>query len=56
MNSRGLTAAAAEDERYRMQDELQLPVCDVFRDGPHVLVDAVLRFRNEENWKEWGER
>jgi uncharacterized NAD-dependent epimerase/dehydratase family protein len=54
MNGRRLTAAAAEDERRRVQDEMQLPVCDVFRDGPQVLVEAVQRFRDQENWREWG--
>jgi uncharacterized NAD-dependent epimerase/dehydratase family protein len=55
MNSRRLHAAEAEDERLRVQDELGLPVCDVFRDGPDVLVQAVERFRSEQPWREWGD-
>lgn len=45
MNGRQLTDAEARDERARVRDELQLPVCDVFRDGPDELVDAVLDLR-----------
>ena len=42
MNSRLLTADAAEVERERLRDEFNLPVCDVIRHGPDELVDAVL--------------
>lgn len=47
MNSRLLTEAQADAERSRVESEFGLPVCDVFRDGPQVLADRVLReFRN----------
>ena len=42
MNGRNISAAQAEMERQQVQELLGLPVCDVFRDGPDVLVDAVL--------------
>lgn len=42
MNSRKLTADQADAERERVSRELGLPVCDVIRDGPDALVDAVL--------------
>ncbi|MEO1237355.1 MAG: DUF1611 domain-containing protein [Planctomycetota bacterium] len=42
MNSRLLPDdAAVEAERKRVEDELELPVCDVYREGPGVLVEAV---------------
>ena len=41
MNSRGVSAAEAEVERKRVEDELELPTCDVIRDGPEKLVRAV---------------
>ncbi|MDA7864554.1 DUF1611 domain-containing protein [bacterium] len=45
MNSRLLSAAAAEEERNRVRDEFQLPVCDVFRHGPAELSEAVLKLK-----------
>ncbi len=47
MNSRTLTVEEASQERHRVEEELGLPVCDVYRDGPDVLVDAVLKLREE---------
>ncbi|MEM8738320.1 MAG: DUF1611 domain-containing protein [Planctomycetota bacterium] len=44
MNSRRLADdAAVEAERRRVEDELGLPVCDVYREGPGVLVEAALQ-------------
>ncbi len=45
MNSRLISAEAAEQERRRVQHEFDLPVCDVFRDGPARLADAVLQLK-----------
>lgn len=45
MNGRRLTPDQAESEKKRVHDEMGLPVCDVIRDGPEVLVDAVLKLR-----------
>lgn len=47
MNSRKVSAAEAAEERRRVRGEMGLPVCDVLRDGPEELVDAVLRLREE---------
>jgi uncharacterized NAD-dependent epimerase/dehydratase family protein len=47
MNSRTLSPDQAEAERRRAAAELDLPVCDVFRDGPGVLVDAASRLRDD---------
>src|SRR6185503_13751052 len=47
MNSRLLSPAEAEVERERVGRELGLPVCDVIRHGPDVLVDAILAFRKK---------
>ena len=45
MNSRRLSEAAAEEERQRVEEEMELPVCDVFRDGADKLRDAVLDYQ-----------
>ncbi|MEX0937721.1 MAG: DUF1611 domain-containing protein [Pirellulales bacterium] len=47
VNSRRLSATEADDECHRASDELGLPACDVFRHGADVLVQAVLRLREE---------
>jgi uncharacterized NAD-dependent epimerase/dehydratase family protein len=47
MNTRNLDAADAETERQRIRTEMGLPACDVFRDGPDELVEAVLDLRSE---------
>ena len=47
MNSRNVSASEAADERVRMTDEFGLPVCDVYRDGPSELADAILNLRKE---------
>lgn len=41
MNGRRITSEAAEREKVRVQEEVGLPVCDVLRDGPDVLVEAI---------------
>lgn len=47
MNSRSVDEDAAERERARVEAELGVPACDVYRHGPDVLVDAVLALREE---------
>lgn len=47
MNGRRLNADEAAAERERMQAEMGLPVCDVYRDGPDTLVAAVLDLQRE---------
>ena len=47
MNSRRVSSEEAEAERKRMEDELGLPVCDVYRDGAGRLADAVNALRGE---------
>jgi uncharacterized NAD-dependent epimerase/dehydratase family protein len=47
VNSRLLTPDEAEDERERVRRELGVPVCDVIRNGPDDMVDAVLALRHE---------
>jgi uncharacterized NAD-dependent epimerase/dehydratase family protein len=51
MNSRRVSADEANRERERMRAEFGLPVCDVLRDGPDALVDAVIAFKNSGEWK-----
>lgn len=45
MNSRRLSAREAAAERERVRDELGLPVCDIVRDGPADLVEAVRKLK-----------
>jgi uncharacterized NAD-dependent epimerase/dehydratase family protein len=47
MNSRLVSAEAADSERVRVQMELGLPVCDVLRHGPNDLVEAVLELQRQ---------
>jgi uncharacterized NAD-dependent epimerase/dehydratase family protein len=47
MNGRLLTPDQAEAERDQVRSELGLPVCDVFRDGPDELIDAVIQLKAE---------
>jgi uncharacterized NAD-dependent epimerase/dehydratase family protein len=49
MNSRRLTDRQAQQERERIASEFGLPVCDVVREGPDELVEAVLRLKQERN-------
>ena len=46
MNSRRLSESEATAEQKRVEDELQLPVCDVLRHGPERLVNAVLALKS----------
>jgi uncharacterized NAD-dependent epimerase/dehydratase family protein len=50
INSRMLSAADAARERERIKAEFGLPACDVYRDGPDELVEAVIRFKNAGGW------
>lgn len=47
LNSRRISAAEADDERKRVEQEMGLPAVDVFRHGVQPLVDAVLRRQAE---------
>lgn len=51
INSRLVSAAEAAKERERTKAEFGLPACDVFRDGPDELVDAVIRFKEAGAWE-----
>ncbi len=54
MNGRKLSPADAAAERQRVCQEFGLPVCDVIRNGPEELVDAVLKFYERADWRTWG--
>jgi uncharacterized NAD-dependent epimerase/dehydratase family protein len=45
VNTRRLNAQQAADERKRARNELGLPTCDVIRDGPDELVEAIVRMK-----------
>jgi len=47
VNGRSLSEEQLEIERQRVHNEFSLPVCDVWRDGPDTLVDAVLKLKEE---------
>jgi len=51
VNSRRVSAEEAAAERARVRRETGLPVCDVVRDGPDELVDAIEKFRADGSWK-----
>ncbi len=50
INSRQVSKDEAARERERVRAEFGLPACDVFRDGPDELVDAVLKFKAAGGW------
>jgi len=50
INSRRVSKDEAARERERVKGEFGLPACDVFRDGPDELVDAVLKFKDAGGW------
>ncbi|HWL08407.1 MAG TPA: DUF1611 domain-containing protein [Planctomicrobium sp.] len=45
MNGRHITPDQAEREKKDVSARLGLPVCDVYRDGADILVDAVLQLK-----------
>lgn len=47
MNGRRLEEQDAEEHRLQVEDELQLPVADIFRDGPERIIDAVEQARQD---------
>jgi uncharacterized NAD-dependent epimerase/dehydratase family protein len=51
INSRLLNAEQAAVEREKTRREFGLPTCDVVRDGPDELVDAILKFNGERSLK-----
>jgi uncharacterized NAD-dependent epimerase/dehydratase family protein len=51
MNSRRLSVAEADAERERVEAELDVPVCDVWRQGAEVLVEAVLELQRHVSAK-----
>ena len=51
INGRKLNAEQAARERERIKAEFGLPACDVVRDGPDELVEAILAFRNKGGWE-----
>ncbi|HTN76928.1 MAG TPA: DUF1611 domain-containing protein [Pirellulaceae bacterium] len=51
MNSRRVTRLGMEEERARREAEFQLPVCDVYRDGPGRLADAVSAYYESGRWR-----
>ena len=50
INSRRVDKDEAARERQRVKAEFGLPACDVFRDGPDELVEAVIAFKKAGGW------
>lgn len=50
INSRRVSSEEAFLERARVKAEFGLPACDVLRDGPDELVDAVTNFHARGDW------
>jgi uncharacterized NAD-dependent epimerase/dehydratase family protein len=51
INSRRVNATEAAAERARIKTEFGLPACDVLRDGPEELVEAVIAFHEKGGWE-----
>jgi len=51
INSRRVSTAEAAKERERIKAEFGLPACDVIRDGPEELVEAVIAFKKAGGWQ-----
>ncbi len=51
MNGRRITPVEAEVERAARVAEFGLPVCDVYRDGPAALADAVAAYYESGRWR-----
>ncbi len=49
MNSRRVTADEAARLSDQLRDQFQIPVCDVIRDGPGPLADAVLELQQQRS-------
>lgn len=47
INSRNVSSEQAAEERARIISEFGLPACDVYRDGPGVLADAIMDLQQE---------
>lgn len=45
INGRRFTDAQVDEERKRVEDEFQLPACDILRHGPEALVGAIEKFK-----------
>ncbi len=54
MNGRRISPAEAKDLARHVEDEMQLPVVDVLRDGPDRLVEVVDDFRKKGEWRHYG--
>jgi uncharacterized NAD-dependent epimerase/dehydratase family protein len=52
INSRLLNERQAEEERQKVLEQIGLPVCDVIRNGPDELIDAVLDFKRSRKVNE----
>ncbi len=51
VNSRRVTPEQLEAERSQREAEFNLPVCDVYRDGPERLVEAVIEYYESGRWR-----
>lgn len=47
LNTHRVSDAAAKKERLRIKTEFGLPACDVVRDGPDELVEAILEYKKQ---------
>lgn len=54
MNARRVDPALAAEHAKRVEDELQLPVVDVLKQGPDRLVDAAEAFIRAGEWRKYG--
>jgi uncharacterized NAD-dependent epimerase/dehydratase family protein len=54
MNGRKATPDMAREIAQRIEEQMNLPVVDVFRDGPDRLIDAAEKFYRDGRWRKFG--
>lgn len=52
MNGRKLSEKRANEIAREVSEMLELPVCDVVRDGPQILLDAIEQFHGSSRWRD----
>ncbi|NWF88840.1 MAG: DUF1611 domain-containing protein [Ignavibacteriaceae bacterium] len=47
MYTKKISVDAAKNERIRIKEQFGLPACDVIRDGPEELIEAIINYKHE---------
>ncbi len=54
MNGRKVSPQIAQRSPNGIEDDMQLPVVDVIRDGADRLIDAAEQFYHDGRWRNFG--